>query len=177
MIPDRVRDDGNHPLIVTAELPDDLQAMADRLRQAHFPPERNFLRAHVTLFHALPPSAADEARAVLARLAGAHPPPPARLSRVRSLGRGTALEIESPVILALRAEIADHFHGMLSSQDQHTPRLHITVQNKVTPAVAKVLLTELQAGFEPRAFAFRALGLHAYLGGPWRRIAAYPFRG
>ena len=48
------------PLIVTAELPDDVLAWADGLRRAHFPPERNWLVAHVTLFHALPPSVHDE---------------------------------------------------------------------------------------------------------------------
>jgi hypothetical protein len=37
------------PLIVTAELPPDLQAWATSLRQRHFPPERNYLAAHVTL--------------------------------------------------------------------------------------------------------------------------------
>ena len=44
------------PLIVTAELPADVMAWADGLRRAHFPPERNQVRAHVTLFHALPPA-------------------------------------------------------------------------------------------------------------------------
>ena len=33
------------------------QAAFDRLRTAHFPPERNQLAAHLTLFHHLPPSA------------------------------------------------------------------------------------------------------------------------
>ena len=33
------------PLVVTAELPAPLQARADGLRRAHFPPERNHLAA------------------------------------------------------------------------------------------------------------------------------------
>ena len=37
------------PLIVTAELPEALQSRADQLRREHFPPERNFLKAHVTV--------------------------------------------------------------------------------------------------------------------------------
>lgn len=44
------------PYIVTAELPGDVLAFADGLRRAHFPPERNWLVAHATLFHALAPS-------------------------------------------------------------------------------------------------------------------------
>jgi len=165
------------PLIVTAQLPGDLQSLADRLRQAHYPPERNVLRAHVTLFHALPPSVEGEARECLAALARANPPPKARLVGVMSLGRGTALKIECRAMLALRDEIAGRFHGMLTSQDQHRPRLHVTVQNKVTPGAARLLLAELSATIQAREFTFHGLGLHAYLGGPWGQIGSYAFRG
>lgn len=165
------------PLIVTAELPPDLHAFADRLRSKHFPKERNFLKAHVTLFHALPASCEAEARECLARLARTTPPIAAHLSGVMSLGRGTALQIESRAMLGLRDEIADRFHGMLTAQDQYRPRLHITVQNKVTPGAAKLLLAELFTTFQPRDFLFRGLGLHAYLGGPWDRLGTYTFRG
>ena len=46
--------EGDSPLILTAQLPDDMHARYTALRDAHFPPERNYLEAHVTLFHALP---------------------------------------------------------------------------------------------------------------------------
>ena len=55
-----------------------LEEQADGLRRAHYPPERNRLRAHVTLFHALPPSAEDEIVRLLGELA-AGPPPEALL--------------------------------------------------------------------------------------------------
>ena len=106
------------PLIVTATLPTDVQAWADGLRKTHFPPERNHLSAHVTLFHALPPSALDEARTLLASLAGKCAPLPARIDAVMDLGSGTALAIHSPAMLDLRADIAERFHGMLTLQDQ-----------------------------------------------------------
>jgi hypothetical protein len=38
------------------------------------------------------------------------------------------------------------------------------------------LIEELEPGFEPRRLAIRGLGLHRYLGGPWERLADYPFR-
>ena len=41
------------PLIVTLALDEAAEARFDGLRQEHFPLERNHLRAHVTLFHAL----------------------------------------------------------------------------------------------------------------------------
>ena len=49
------------PFIVTAELPGEIFSWVDGLRRAHFPPERNHLSAHVTLFHALPPWVEAEA--------------------------------------------------------------------------------------------------------------------
>ena len=115
------------PLIVTALLPADLQSWANALRKRHFPPERNFLDAHVTLFHALPPSCAAELVDLLAGLCSTTPACPARLAGVMSLGRGTALHLSSPALLALRDNIADCLHGMLSAQDIHRPKLHITV--------------------------------------------------
>ncbi|MDR7101428.1 2'-5' RNA ligase family protein [Croceicoccus sp. BE223] len=165
------------PLIVTAALPADLFALADGLRRAHFPPERNKIAAHLTLFHALPPSCEGEARRCLADLAATHPPPAAALTGVMSLGRGTALAIESRALLAVRAAIADRFAGSLTAQDNHRPRLHVTVQNKVDPAEARALQAELAARIPPREFAIPALELHFYEGGPWSFAARYAFRG
>nr|WP_246415435.1 2'-5' RNA ligase family protein [Novosphingobium taihuense] len=164
-------------MIVTATLPPDLQAWADRLRDAHYPPERNHLTAHVTLFHALPWRLEDEARALLATLAASAPPVPARLSGVMDLGSGTALRIESPEMLQIRAEIAHHFHGMLVAQDSHEPRLHVTIQNKVPRKEALAVQDELDALIQPRSFAFAGLALHRYLGGPWDAVGRWSFRG
>ncbi|MEO5708142.1 MAG: 2'-5' RNA ligase family protein [Alteraurantiacibacter sp.] len=166
----------NHPLIVTAELPADLYSWATQLRTDHFPPERNYLKAHVTLFHALPPMVEGELRDLLASL-GRRAPVPARLEGVTSLGGGTALKLVSPAMLDLRDEIADHFRGMLTGQDSHRPRLHITVQNKVTLAEAIALQQDLAQRVEPRDFAFRGLELHAYLSGPWDMLGRWRFRG
>jgi hypothetical protein len=165
------------PLIVTALLPKDLAAWATALRRAHFPPDRNYLAAHVTLFHALPPQCEDEVRALSRQIAGEFAPVEAALDRVMSLGRGTAFAVESDGMVRLRHRIADHFHGMLTAQDQHTPRLHVTVQNKVSPAEAKALQAELAASFAPRCFAFRGLGLYRYCGGPWDPLGEFAFRG
>ena len=168
---------GTAPLILTAELPLDLYSWATQLRTDHFPPERNFLKAHVTLFHALPHFVEGELREVLGRIAAQSPPVPARLEGVMGLGSGTALRLSSPAMLDLRAEIAERFTGLLTGQDGHPPRLHITVQNKVTPAEAKALQARLGLTVEPRAFAFTGIALHRYLGGPWENLGKWPFRG
>jgi len=171
-----VSEGGAHPLIVTAELPADLYSWATQLRTDHYPPERNFLKAHVTLFHALPPFVEGELRDLLARLAK-QAPVPARLEGVVDLGRGTALKLASPAMLDLRDEIAEHFRGLLTGQDSHRPRLHVTVQNKVTLAQAIALQQDLAMRVDPRDFAFRGLELHAYLGGPWDLLGRWRFRG
>jgi hypothetical protein len=165
------------PLIVTALLPPDLHRWATDLRTRHFPPGRNYLAAHVTLFHALPPTSEPEVIAALKGEAAGSPPVTARLEGVMSLGRGTALRLASPAMLALRDRLAERFHGLLTAQDAHHPRLHITVQNKVTPAEAKALQAELAPVVSPRDFAFRGLALYRYRGGPWEHVRDFAFRG
>ncbi|UIP06080.1 2'-5' RNA ligase family protein [Erythrobacter sp. SDW2] len=165
------------PLILTALLPKDMHAWATALRTRHFPPERNHLEAHVTVFHAIPAHCEAEVAGVLKRLAAAFAPVDAELVGLMSLGRGTALKLESPGILRLREAIADHLHGLLTAQDQHRPRLHVTIQNRVSPAEAKALLASLASNIEPRRFAFRGFGLHRYMGGPWLHIGDFAFRG
>jgi hypothetical protein len=164
------------PFIVTAELPGDILAWADGLRRAHFPPERNHLAAHVTLFHALAPSLRAELRGLLVTMAGEHAPVPARIAGLMNLGRGTAIALDSPGMLALRAAIAERFHGALTAQDRHPPRLHITIQNKVTPAEAKALQAALAPMIAPRRFAFTGLGLHRYIGPHWQAEGVWRFR-
>lgn len=165
------------PFIVTAELPGDVLAWADGLRRTHFPPERNWLKAHVTLFHAFAPSLRDELRGVLARIARDHAPPKAVQDGLMNLGRGTALAIASPAMLAIRQEIADHFHGALTAQDSHEPRLHITIQNKVTGEVARALQAALGPNLVRREFAFTGLGLHIYRNPHWEAAGIWKFRG
>lgn len=165
------------PLILTAELPPPLHRWATGLRQKHFPPERNHLEAHVTLFHALPAQMEGELRALLARIAGELAPAPATLTGIMNLGRGAAVAISSPAMLALRAYLAEHFRGMLTVQDSHPPRLHVTIQNKVSAAEARALQTQLAATISPRDFAFPGLALFRYRGGPWAAVRRFAFRG
>ena len=165
------------PFIVTAGLPRDLFAFADNLRREHFPPERNQLHAHVTLFHSFAPSLCAELKTVLPRIAGEFAPVPARLNGLMDLGKGTALAIESEGMLNIRLLIADHFHGSLTDQDMYEPRLHITIQNKVSKEETRALQAELGPQLELRDFKFTGLELHIYRGGPWDEAGKFAFRG
>lgn len=175
--PPPIRISGAAPVIVTAMMGAADQRRFDRLRAAHFPPERNHLPAHITLFHQLPPSCRDELDRLIRTIASDTPPPAARVCDVYSLGSGVAFRIESPELLAIRARIADRFHGALSAQDRGTPRLHITVQNKVAPREARALLAALTEGFCPHGLAVTGLAAHLYRGGPWEAAFARNFRG
>jgi hypothetical protein len=165
------------PIIVTAQMGKADQLWADALRAAHFPPERNHLKAHITLFHHLPPGHLPEIKARLAAMARECAAPPAMLSEVMSLGRGVAYRVDCPDLLAMRDDLAEGFTGLLTPQDQARPRLHITVQNKVEPAVAKALHAELAASFHPRPLAITGLSAFYYRGGPWEAIQSWSFSG
>lgn len=165
------------PIIVTAQMGKADQLWADALRAAHFPPERNYLKAHITLFHHLPPMQLPEIKARLAAMARECPPPHAMLSEVMLLGRGVTYRVHCPDLLAMRDELAEGFTGLLTPQDQARPRLHITVQNKVEPAVAKALHAELTATFQQRPLSITGLAAYYYQGGPWEAIQSWSFSG
>jgi 2'-5' RNA ligase len=163
------------PIIVTAMLGASDFAWAERLRQTHYPPDRNRVPAHLTLFHHLPPSVADELREQL-KVETRAPPPPAQLSGLQHLGQGVAYRIESPSLVAIRERLADHFTGLLIPQDQAHWRPHITIQNKVEPKVAKALIAELERSF--MAAPLRIVGLASwwYRSGPWEALSEHRFR-
>jgi hypothetical protein len=148
----------------------------DALRRQYYPAERNRVPAHLTMFHALPPSLEKEARHRLARAASA-PPPRASVAGLMDLGGGVAFRIVSEELDRIREQLAEGFHGMLGAQDQGGWRPHVTIQNKVSVREARQLLDALQASFAPRPLGIRGLGLYRYLGGPWETLQAWPFRG
>ena len=163
------------PIIVTALFGRADQAWFDGLRRQYFPPERNQLDAHLTLFHHLPPSIAEELKHRLVEETRGVRAPHARAAGLMSLGRGVAFRIEAPELAAVRARLAEAFAGLLTPQDAGGWRPHVTVQNKVQPNVAKLLLTELQRGFRPRAVEIAGLATWWYRGGPWEPLSRHMF--
>lgn len=163
------------PIIVTALFGAADQSWFDDLRRAHFPPERNHLAAHLTMFHHLPPSIEGDLRHRLAQETRGVPAPDARLAAVMSLGRGVAYRIDSPGLTAIRARLADAFASMLTPQDAAGWRPHVTVQNKVAPAEAKALHARLAADLRPRPLAIAALATWWYRGGPWEPLSRHRF--
>jgi hypothetical protein len=163
------------PIIVTALFGAADHAFLDGQRRAHFPPERNVLAAHLTMFHHLPPSMAAEVSQRLSQATRGVPAPTARLAGLVSLGRGVAYRIDSPELDAIRAGLADAFAGLLTPQDSAGWRAHVTIQNKVEPAQARTLLAALQADFRPRPVAIAGLAAWWYRGGPWEPLSRHMF--
>ena len=131
--------------------------------------------AHLTLFRALPPSAEEEVRRRLARAASGAPPE-ATVAGAMDLDSGVALRVHSPDLEDIREQLAEEFHGLLTSQDLGRWTPHVTVQNKVEPRVARALVKDLRANWEPRPLAIRGLELVRYEGGPWQPLASWSFR-
>ncbi len=162
-------------LILTLGLDEASFARFDTERRAHFPPERNVIPAHLTLFHALRDE--EEVTARLRAVCAATAPLPLRVSGLRSLGRGVAYAIEAPELTRLRRELAAHWQAALSPQDRQGWRPHVTVQNKVAPEAARRLLAELSVRFQPWEARGEGLLLWRYLGGPWEALGEFPFTG
>ena len=167
----------HRPLILTARMDAQAQAHFQALRTLYFPPERNFIPAHLTLFNHLPPSLLEEACDVLKAMVAHTPILKAQVRALRFLGRGVAYDIYCPDLHHLRAELAERWLPLLTPQDKAPMRAHVTVQNKVTAQVAKTTFTHLQAEFVPRAMHITGLDLHYYEGGPWSPIRGFSFRG
>ena len=163
-------------IIVTAGFGDGDNGWLQELRRTHYPPERNRVPAHLTLFRQLPPSLEGELATRLARLAAARSPA-AWIAGVMDLGEGTALRVESEDLERIRAELAEAFHGLLIPQDAAPWRPHVTIQNKVAPCEARALQQQLRATFQPRPLAIRALAAWRYRDGPWEAIREWVFRG
>lgn len=160
-------------LIVTLQLDRVSQSRFDELRTQYFPPERNLIAAHLTLFHRLPEE--PETELTLSRAARARTVFPLEITGVRSLGRGVAYQLRSSVLMSLHAELARAFAAGLIPQDRQRFDPHIVVQNKVEPQVARALLAELAADFRPGTALGSGLDVWRYLGGPWQHVFSFPF--
>ena len=165
------------PLIVTLTLDAAAQAWFDACRAAHFPPERLTVGAHVTMFHALPGPLEPRLAALLALLCAQQPPFPVMVSGLRFLGRGVAYALDAGPAVAIRGKIAAEFTGVMTAQDSARWSPHLTVQNKVAPAMARQTMTLLAAQSVPAPIEATGLALWRYRGGPWEAVMNARFGG
>jgi hypothetical protein len=166
---------GAAPIIVTALFGRSDATWFDDLRARHFPPERNQLSAHLTMFHHLAPSLERELKQRLAGETRQVAAPDARIAGLMSLGGGVAFRIDCPALEDIRDRLVDAFASVLTPQDRAPWRPHVTVQNKVEPSVAKGLQGELSRDFRPRPVRIAGLATWWYRGGPWEALSRHMF--
>lgn len=165
------------PLILTLQFDADSFAHFDRMRRQYFPPARNFIPAHLTLFHHLPGDRYAEVSAAVAEKASDAAAFTMAVSGLRFLGQGTAYAIESAALSALRAGLATHFADALTRQDAQGFRPHVTIQNKTSAAAARKTFDALSDDFEPFEVTATGLLLWHYRGGPWEAAGEFAFAG
>ena len=161
------------PLILTLALDTEGFQFFQALRQQHFPPERNFIDAHLTLFHALP----NEDHIIAAvKDAGSHYAPfVLAVTKPVSIGNGVAFKIDSPELIQLHKELQNTWFELLTMQDRQTLWPHITIQNKVPSIKAQSLLGELKGNFTSFTVQAKGLQIWEYLNGPWKPIQTVHF--
>ena len=159
--------------LLTLALDAQSQIFFEQLRRRHFPPERNLIPAHLTLFHTLPrdPRVGEALRDASARQTVFS----LAVTGVRSLGKGVAYVLRSPELDRLHRQLSERFAEALTPQDRQPFRAHIVVQNKVTPEAARTLLRELEQAFVARQVSAIGLDLWHYLGGPWELAERFAF--
>ena len=156
------------PLILTLKLDDATFILFDDLRQLYFPPERNLLSAHLTMFHHLPGEEIAQVKEDLRRVCAEFDEFPLAFPEWRFLGKGVAAKVFAPELLNLRAELAAVWKDRLKPQDQQKFQPHITVQNKVAPDEARAVYEKLAAEPLPPNGTAKGVSLWHYLGGIWK---------
>ena len=165
------KNDMNQPLILTLQIDPSARDFYETLRQRYFPPERNIISAHLSLFHQLP----DEERTfeVICERARSTKGFQLSVGVPRSIGRGVAVFFSSPALASMHDALCDAFRADLIPQDRQPFKPHVVIQNKVDPATARETLSQVSGTsfIEPYAIG---LTLWRYLGGQWEHLSDFP---
>jgi hypothetical protein len=161
--------------ILTLRFDPSSQAHFEDMRQRYFPPERNLVPAHLTLFHVLPTT--EEICSTLARTASMTNVFTIAVNGLHFLGRGVAYTLAGPEVHSVHRLLSFSFAALLSPQDKQKFRPHVVIQNKSTEGQATELLARLQTGFQSFTVEARGLDLWHYRDGPWELARHFAFSG
>ncbi len=163
-----------NPVILTLKINEETASYFTGLRKAHFPAERNYLDAHLTLFHHLPgnePAVLQEIKAVCQQQNKLI----LQVTQVVSIGAGVAFKLECDALKQLHKSLQEKWQTWLTPQDKQALWPHITIQNKVDRATAVQLQQELSTGFKPFEILGLGLSVWEYLNGPWNLLETIDF--
>ncbi|QJD98036.1 2'-5' RNA ligase family protein [Mucilaginibacter robiniae] len=162
------------PMILTLALDDSAQDFFNALRKEHFPVERNYLDAHLTLFHHLPPEETSIIESI-EQVCEQYQQMQLQVTEVKSIGNGVAYQIVCTELMRMHKHLQQQWDTWLTPQDRQKLWPHVTIQNKVAPQQARLLKEQLAESFEPFTTEGTGLNLFAYQGGPWQFIKHHPF--
>lgn len=157
-----------NPLVLTLAMDDATQNFLTGLRSKYFPPSRNHLGAHITLFHAIPPQRIDELDAKLTEICSKkkgwdlYARDPIKMGNMK----GVMINIKqspSGTTEALHQELLDALRNStraredeLTRQDMQTlKRPHVTVLNKARSE------DEVEACYQGTVQVFQGLDSHS----------------
>lgn len=164
------------PLVLSLAMDPESFARTNAWRTRYYPANRNYLTAHITLYHSIPGTLQDWSLAELKKIAEDTEAFPLEFQAWERNSGYVGIKIEETRLLQLKARLDDVFRDHLLLQDKQRLKPHVTVTNKVTLQEAKLCAEELARDFVP--WTGEALGFHLaiYRKGPWEALASLPFR-
>jgi hypothetical protein len=155
----------DNTFVITLRMDEASFTRLDVLRGRYFPPDINFLPAHLTLFHALTDEQVSRLRVARPSLVGES----IALQFVRPMliGRGVAIEVARGGVLDLHRRMIEAVGQGLTRQDQRSFQPHVTIQSKVTREDAKAAFSAVANDFSPWPGEGIGLDVWRYLGGRW----------
>ena len=164
------------PLILTAKMDDETFSYFNSLRQKYFPPARNFLDAHITLFHQLPYENLNEIEKIINQIVADQAEIKIEFPKLIKLGSGTAAYIESEELKKLQVKLSAIWESDLIPQDKQGFRPHVTIQNKVSKEIALRTFEILNNDWKPRIGKINGLNLWKYVRPKWEFVKTLEYK-
>lgn len=163
------------PLILTFQLDPLSQERLDAWRARYFPKDRNFLKAHLTIFHQLPGQSFESIEVQLEDFAAEQFPFAITFDQLLTKQGFVGIRASGESLETQRSELSELFAALLRSQDKQPYRPHVTIANLGSPREAASCFKELEKDFTPWAGKVQGLELYHYRGGPWEFAKRFPF--
>lgn len=169
------------PFVLTLRLDAAAEKILTGLRTKYFPSHRNYLAAHVTLFHALPAVSQPEYARILRDMTQSTSGFRIGLKNPFMLGKkGVGINVASFKLREFHRELQTRFRDAkveMTEQDERPLRAHVTIQNKVRQEEAEETLKKVKNEFEERAGQASGLTVWRYeVNGEWTKLHDYDFR-
>lgn len=144
-------------------------------RKLYFPPERNFLDAHLTLYHRLPFPAHEIIRDALRNLTMRRESFVLTFEQIVHHQLFLGIKLATPEVVQLKKELDRDLTLWLAPQDRQTIVPHVTVSNNGQLEAVDRAKEELEKTFVPWQGRAEGLQLFRYRRGPWEWLEDFSF--